>query len=274
MSLVNFTTREITCKIVYYGPGRSGKTTNLHYIYGRVPDARRGRMVSLATQTDRTLFFDFLPDRPRADLGLHDPVPALHRAGPGLLQRDAQAWCCRAPTASCSWPTARRASSTRTSRACRTCRPTCSSRAWTSATMPIVLQYNKQDLPRELILQPLELDDALNFRARAELSRRRAARERRVRDAEGRSPSWCCAGWRRGRPRDDGAQPEVPLRHLRGGRGQPAGRHGRPHRRREPRVGLQPALHLQRVGARQDAPADGDRRQRRTARARARASST
>ncbi len=61
MSLVNFTTREITCKIVYYGPGRSGKTTNLHYIYGRVPETRRGRMVSLATQTDRTLFFDFLP---------------------------------------------------------------------------------------------------------------------------------------------------------------------------------------------------------------------
>ena len=66
MSLVNFTTREITCKIVYYGPGRSGKTTNLQYIYGRVPEARRGRMVSLATQTDRTLFFDFLP----LDLGV------------------------------------------------------------------------------------------------------------------------------------------------------------------------------------------------------------
>src|SRR5207253_1424376 len=55
------TAREITCKIVYYGPGRSGKTTNLQYVYGRVPEARRGRMVSLATQTDRTLFFDFLP---------------------------------------------------------------------------------------------------------------------------------------------------------------------------------------------------------------------
>src|SRR5881394_3733605 len=61
MSLVNFTTREITCKIVYYGPGRSGKTSNLHYIYAQVPDDRKGRMVSLATQTDRTLFFDFLP---------------------------------------------------------------------------------------------------------------------------------------------------------------------------------------------------------------------
>ncbi len=61
MSLVNFAAREITCKIVYYGPGRSGKTTNLQYIFGRVPESRRGRMVSLATHTDRTLFFDFLP---------------------------------------------------------------------------------------------------------------------------------------------------------------------------------------------------------------------
>src|ERR1700750_361663 len=61
MSLVNYSTREITSKIVYYGPGRSGKTTNLQYIYGQVPEERRGRMVSLATETDRTLFFDFLP---------------------------------------------------------------------------------------------------------------------------------------------------------------------------------------------------------------------
>src|SRR5687768_17867747 len=61
MSLVNYSTREITSKIVYYGPGRSGKTTNLQYIYGQVPEDRRGRMVSLATETDRTLFFDFLP---------------------------------------------------------------------------------------------------------------------------------------------------------------------------------------------------------------------
>src|SRR6185369_7319458 len=61
LSLVNYATREITCKIVYYGPGRSGKTTNLHYIYGQVPEDRKGKMVSLATQTDRTLFFDFLP---------------------------------------------------------------------------------------------------------------------------------------------------------------------------------------------------------------------
>jgi len=61
MSLVNYSTREITCKIVYYGPGRSGKTCNLQYIHAFVPDERKGPMVSLATETDRTLFFDFLP---------------------------------------------------------------------------------------------------------------------------------------------------------------------------------------------------------------------
>lgn len=61
MSLVNYATREITCKIVYYGPGRSGKTTNLQYIHTRVPWNRKGEMVSLATDADRTLFFDFLP---------------------------------------------------------------------------------------------------------------------------------------------------------------------------------------------------------------------
>src|SRR5690606_14335080 len=61
MALVNYSTREITCKIVYYGPGRSGKTSNLQYVHAFVPDDRRGPMVSLATETDRTLFFDFLP---------------------------------------------------------------------------------------------------------------------------------------------------------------------------------------------------------------------
>ena len=61
MSLVNYSTREITCKIVYYGPGRSGKTTNLQHIHAHLPEDRRGRMISLATETDRTLFFDYLP---------------------------------------------------------------------------------------------------------------------------------------------------------------------------------------------------------------------
>ena len=61
MAFINYSSREINCKIVYYGPGLCGKTTNLQYIYNKtMPDAK-GKMISLATETDRTLFFDFLP---------------------------------------------------------------------------------------------------------------------------------------------------------------------------------------------------------------------
>jgi len=61
VSLINYSSREISCKIVYYGPGLGGKTTNIQYVYNRVAPQTRGRLVSLATEMDRTLFFDFLP---------------------------------------------------------------------------------------------------------------------------------------------------------------------------------------------------------------------
>lgn len=61
MSTINFSAREINFKIVYYGPGLSGKTTNLKQIYEKVPGESKGEMVSLATEDERTLFFDFLP---------------------------------------------------------------------------------------------------------------------------------------------------------------------------------------------------------------------
>jgi signal recognition particle receptor subunit beta len=61
MSFINYSSREINCKIVYYGPGLCGKTTNLQHVYDTLPGDGRGKMLSLATQTDRTLFFDFLP---------------------------------------------------------------------------------------------------------------------------------------------------------------------------------------------------------------------
>lgn len=61
MSFINYASREINCKIVYYGPGLCGKTTNLQYIYAKTNPDAKGKMISLATETDRTLFFDFLP---------------------------------------------------------------------------------------------------------------------------------------------------------------------------------------------------------------------
>ena len=164
MSLVNFTTREITCKIVYYGPGRSGKTTNLHYIYGRVPESRRGRMVSLATQTDRTLFFDFLP----IDLGQISgfttrfqlytvPGQVYYNATRRLVLQGADGVVFVADSQ------ARQLDENLES--LQNLQANLLEHGVDIRTMPLVLQYNKQDLPRELVLQPIELDDALNFRS-------------------------------------------------------------------------------------------------------------
>ena len=61
MAFINYSSREINCKLVYYGPGLCGKTTNLKYIYDKIAETAKGKMISLATESERTLFFDFLP---------------------------------------------------------------------------------------------------------------------------------------------------------------------------------------------------------------------
>src|SRR5216117_2213378 len=61
MSMINYASREINCKIVYYGPGLGGKTTNLQHVYDITSAESRGKLITLATETERTLFFDFLP---------------------------------------------------------------------------------------------------------------------------------------------------------------------------------------------------------------------
>ena len=164
MSLVNFTTREITCKIVYYGPGRSGKTTNLQYIYGRVPDDRRGRMVSLATQTDRTLFFDFLPLELGSISGFKTrfqlytvPGQVYYNATRKLVLQGADGVVFVADSQ------ARQLDENLESM--QNLHANLLEQGLDVRELPVVLQYNKQDLPPELILKPAELDEALNFRA-------------------------------------------------------------------------------------------------------------
>ncbi len=164
MSLVNFTSREITCKIVYYGPGRSGKTSNLQYVYGRVPENRRGRMVSLATQTDRTLFFDFLP----IDLGAISgfttkfqlytvPGQVYYNATRKLVLQGADGIVFVADSQ------ARRFEENLES--LQNLQENLLSQGVDVREIPQVYQYNKQDLPADLIMSRGELDDALNFRA-------------------------------------------------------------------------------------------------------------
>jgi mutual gliding-motility protein MglA len=163
MSLVNYQTREITCKIVYYGPGRSGKTTNLHYIYGQVPEDRKGKMVSLATQTDRTLFFDFLP----LDLGTISgfatrfqlytvPGQVYYQATRKLVLQGADGVVFVADSQ------ARQLQENIES--FQDLHQNLSEQEVDPRGIPLVIQYNKQDLPKDLILTKEELDDAVNFR--------------------------------------------------------------------------------------------------------------
>ena len=163
MSLVNYQTREITCKIVYYGPGRSGKTTNLHTIYGQVPEERKGKMVSLATQTDRTLFFDFLP----LDLGLISgfstrfqlytvPGQVYYHATRKLVLQGADGVVFVADSQ------ARQLQENIES--FQDLHQNLSEQGVEPRAIPLVIQYNKQDLPRELILTSGELSEAINFR--------------------------------------------------------------------------------------------------------------
>ena len=163
MSLVNFAAREITCKIVYYGPGRSGKTTNLQYIYGQVPDDRKGRMVSLATQTDRTLFFDFLPLELGSISGFTTkfqlytvPGQVYYNATRKLVLQGADGVVFVADSQ------VRQLDENIES--LQNLQANVLEHGIDVRSLPMILQYNKQDLPRELILSTTELDDALNFR--------------------------------------------------------------------------------------------------------------
>ena len=162
MSLVNYATREITCKIVYYGPGRSGKTTNLHYIYSQVPEDRKGKMVSLATQTDRTLFFDFLP----LDLGQISgfttkfqlytvPGQVYYQTTRKLVLQGADGIVFVADSQ------ARQLQENIESM--QDLHANLAEQGLDAQQVPLLIQYNKQDLPSDLILSVPELEDALNF---------------------------------------------------------------------------------------------------------------
>ncbi len=169
MSLVNYSTREITSKIVDYGPGRSGKTTNLQYIYGQVPEDRRGRMVSLATQTDRTLFFDFLPLELGTVSGFNTrfqlytvPGQSYYNSTRKLVLQGADGVVFVADSQ------ARQLDENIESM--QDLHANLAEHEIDARSVPLVIQYNKQDLPRELILTVPELSDALNFRGVPEFS--------------------------------------------------------------------------------------------------------
>src|SRR5512140_3691799 len=161
MTFINYAAREINCKIVYYGPGLCGKTTNLQYIYDRTNPSAKGKLISLATETDRTLFFDFLP----LDLGTVRgfktrfhlyTVPGqvfsdasrkliLKRADGVVLVADSQAGRMDANIESLG-----------------SLEKNLREHGFDLATIPYVLQLNKRDLPTAVV--PDELYRQLNYK--------------------------------------------------------------------------------------------------------------
>lgn len=163
MSLVNYATREITCKIVYYGPGRSGKTTNLHYIHGQVPSSRKGQMVSLATQTDRTLFFDFLP----IDLGMISGFSTrfqLYTVPGQVYYETTRRLVLQGADGVVFVADSQRRQLQENIESLQDLHANLAAQGVDARTVPLVMQYNKQDLPPELIHSVPELEEALNFR--------------------------------------------------------------------------------------------------------------
>ncbi|GGR86683.1 GTPase MglA [Deinococcus sedimenti] len=151
MSTINFAAREINCKIVYYGPGMSGKTTNLKHVFSKVPGHLRGEMVSLATEDERTLFFDFLP----LDLGTVQgfktrfhlytvPGQVFYNASRKLILRGVDGIVFVADSA----PNRLRANA----ESMRNLRENLLEHGIDVRDVPIVLQVNKRDLPDALPL--------------------------------------------------------------------------------------------------------------------------
>jgi mutual gliding-motility protein MglA len=146
VSTINFAAREINCKIVYYGPGVAGKTTNLKWIYQQVPDTVKGEMVSLATEDERTLFFDFLP----IDLGTVQgfktrfhlytvPGQVFYNASRKLILRGVDGIIFVADSA----PNRLRANA----ESMRNLRENLQEYSLTLEEIPMVIQFNKRDLP-------------------------------------------------------------------------------------------------------------------------------
>jgi signal recognition particle receptor subunit beta len=163
MSLVNHSTKEITAKIVYYGPGRGGKTTNLQYVHSRLPDMRRGKIVSLATEKDRTLFFDFLPLDVGPISGFQTrfqlytvPGQVYYNATRRLVLQGADGVVFVADS--------QRSLTDETRESLDNLRENLSSWGMTMEELPLVFQYNKRDLPN--IALPSELARLLDVGSR------------------------------------------------------------------------------------------------------------
>ncbi len=157
MVSINFANREVSCKIVYYGPGMSGKTTNLQYVHDKVPSGSKGQLISLATETDRTLYFDFLPLNIGTINGMATkfqlytvPGQVFYNATRKLVLRGVDGIVFVADS-----QTSKREENIES---LGNLKDNLDEYGYDINTLPIVLQYNKRDLPETLSLEELQAD--------------------------------------------------------------------------------------------------------------------
>lgn len=159
MALINVAAREIHCKIVYYGPGMGGKTSNLQYIHGAVPKEVKGELLSIATETERTLFFDFLPLDLGKVRGFQTRFHLYTVPGQVLYERTRVA-VLNGADGVVFVADAQRHKLEENIKSLRELAHNVTKMNKNFREFPIVLQYNKVDLPNRLATQ--KLDEFLN----------------------------------------------------------------------------------------------------------------
>ncbi len=157
MVSINYASREVSCKIVYYGPGLSGKTTNLQYVHAKVPKKTRGDLISLATDADRTLYFDFLPINIGAINGFATkfqlytvPGQVFYNATRKLVLRGVDGVVFVADS--------QRSKKEENIESLNNLKENLVEYGYDLNTLPIVLQYNKRDLPEVMTVAELQAD--------------------------------------------------------------------------------------------------------------------
>jgi len=164
VSSVNLHTREISVKVVYYGPGLGGKTSSLQFIHRALKPDSRGQLVSLATGVDRTLYFDFLPVRLPRLRGFAVRVQ-LYTVPGQVHYNSTRKLVLTGADGIVFVADSQRARREANIESFQNLQENLLDQGVDVRQVPLVLQYNKQDLPPDLVLAPAELDDALNFRA-------------------------------------------------------------------------------------------------------------
>jgi hypothetical protein len=161
MTFINYASKEINCKVVYYGPGLGGKTTNLQYIYNKTSPEAKGKMISLATEADRTLFFDFLP----LDLGtIRGFTTRFHLyTVPGQIFYDASRKLILKGVDGVVFVADSQGERTEANvESIRNLEDNLTEHGFDLKTIPYVLQFNKRDLPNVMPVE--ELYRLLNYK--------------------------------------------------------------------------------------------------------------